>query len=340
MPAMYKQFLTVLLVLLNHHPFAQTTLLGQRTFHFKDDTRNRPLVTEVWYPTDDTLKAADRFPSPFLRQYTVRNGRLPSGKLPLVLLSHGTGGGRLTLEWLAQALAQDGFVVAAVDHWGNTYDNKIPMQFVKPWERPLDISFILTALLADPTFGPVIDTHRIGAIGFSFGGYTVLALAGAVADYPTMLHYYQTIGHKELELPEMPGLARLLVDSVSSLDGTKYILKDNRIKAFFAISPGVGPGFVKPQQMATIGAPVFIIGSQSDSIAPVRTNAANYHRLITGSGYYEFPGLTGHYVMLGEANDELKKEWPIGFVDPPSVDRHAVHLKVDSLVVAFFKQNL
>jgi predicted dienelactone hydrolase len=242
---------------------------------------------------------------------------------------------------LAQALAGNGFIVAAVDHWGNTYDNKIPPEFVRPWQRPLDISFILTALLADPLVGPVIDRNRIGAIGFSYGGYTVLALAGAVADYPTMLHAYKTVDRKEMEVPEMPGLIHLLEDSTIQ-EQTKHIpmLKDKRIRAFFAISPGVGPGFVNRRQMATIDRPVFIVGSQSDSIAPVRTNAANYHRLIAGSGYYEFPGRTGHYVMLGEANDQLKKSWPTGFLDDPSVDRHAVHLKVDSLAVDFFKAKL
>jgi hypothetical protein len=30
----------------------------------------------------------------------------------------------------------------------------------------------------------------------------------------------------------------------------------------------------------------------------------------------------------------------MGFADDPSVDRHAVHLKIDSLAVAFFKQQL
>jgi predicted dienelactone hydrolase len=338
---MYKQFLTVLLLLINHHPFAQTTLLGERTFHFKDETRNRPLVTEVWYPTDDTLKASDRINGPFLRHYTVRDGRLPAGKLPLVLLSHGTGGGRLTLEWLAQALAENGFIVAAVDHWGNTYDNKIPKEFVSPWHRPMDMSFVLTALLADPAFGPVIDQNRIGATGFSLGGYTVLALAGAVVDYPTMLHASKTVYRKQMDLPEMPGLLPLL-DDPDLQEQIKHIpvLKDNRIKAFFSISPGVGPGFVSPKQMADIQGPVYIIGSQSDSIAPVQSNAANLHRLIAGSGYYEFPGKTGHYVMLGETNDELKKEWPQGFSDDPSVDRHTVHLKVDSMAVKFFKANL
>jgi predicted dienelactone hydrolase len=338
---MYKQLLTIFFLLLYYYPHAQVTPIGERTFHFKDDTRNRPLVTEVWYPTDDTLRESDKINSPFVRRYTVRDGRLPSGKLPLILLSHGTGGGRLTLEWLAQALAEKGFIVAAVDHWGNTFDNPIRIEFMKPWERPLDISFVLTQLLKEDGFKQSIDADRIGAIGFSFGGYTVLALAGAVVDYPTLIHFYKGVGHREIEIPEMPGLAKLLDDS-TLLDGIRHVpdLKDSRIKAFFSIAPALGSGFTSIKQFSTIHGAVYIVGSQSDSIAPIRTNANHLHQLIGGSDYYEFPGKTGHYVMLGEANDAVKKSWLTGFSDDPSVDRHAVHATVDSLAVEFFKKNL
>ncbi|MGO4290242.1 alpha/beta hydrolase family protein [Chitinophaga sp. RAB17] len=340
----HRKILTILLLLIHLSIFAQQTPsfnIGQRTFHFKDEKRNRPIVTEVWYSTTDTLKVSDKKYSPFLRNYTVRDGSLPTGKLPLIMVSHGTGGSRLSLEWLIQNLVQSGFIVAAVDHWGNTADNKIAVEFLKGWERPQDISFALTQLLKDKDFNTVIDSQKIGALGFSFGGYTVIALAGGVVDYPVMLHYYRTIGHREMEVPEFPGLGRLLYDS-TLLAATKHVpdLKDSRIKAFFALSPGTGPGFVRKQQFENVHGPVFITGSLADSMAPVKTNARVYHQLIRGAGYYEFGGKVGHYVMLGEADNELKKEAPIPFVDDPSVNRHQVHLKVDSLATDFFKRNL
>jgi hypothetical protein len=62
--------------------------------------------------------------------------------------------------------------------------------------------------------------------------------------------------------------------------------------------------------------------------------------LINGSQLYINPGKTGHYVMLSEAIDPVKKEAPMLFTDDPSVNRHAVHLKVDSLAVAFFRKAL
>ena len=341
---MHRKILTILLLLIHLGIFGQNAQpfnIGQRTFHFKDEKRNRPIITEVWYSTTDTLKTRDKKYSPFLRNYTVRDGSLPTGKWPLIMISHGTGGNRLSLEWLAQSLVQSGFIVAAVDHWGNTTDNKIPVEFIKAWERPQDISFALTQLLKDKDFNAVIDSQKIGALGFSFGGYTVIALAGGIVDYPVMLHYYRTIGHREVEFPEYPGLGRLLYDS-TLLAATKHVpdLKDSRIKAFFALSPGTGPGFIRKQQFKNVHEPVFITGSLADSMAPVKRNARVYHKLIRGSGYYEFGDKVGHYVMLAEANNELKKEAPIPFVDDPSVNRHQIHLKIDSLATDFFKRNL
>lgn len=317
-----------------------SSTIGQRTLQLTDQVRQRPLLTELWYPTDDTLQKSDQAFSPFIRQYTVRNGRLPAKFLPLILLSHGTGGGRLTMEWLAQGLARNGYVVAAVDHWGNTYDNKIPLEFLKPWERPLDISFVLTTLLADKTIAPAIDPKRVGALGFSFGGYTVLALAGATIDYPTLLAYYRA-NRQELDVPELPGVSKYL-DDPALVEGVKRVptLKDSRINAFFSISPSLGQGFTSRAQVATVQKPVSIVGSENDRMAPVKANARKYHDLIAGSEYYEFPGKTGHYVMLNEAIDEVKKSDPTYFTDDPSVNRHQVHANVIDMATQFFTSKL
>ena len=331
-------------LLLSINSFSQSTgypFIGERTLRFVDSSRDRPLVTEIWYPTTDTLKASDQEYSPFIRNYTVRNGQLPPGRFPLIMISHGTGGSRFSLEWLAQSLVKRGFVVAAADHWGNTYDNKIPLQFFEIWQRPQDISFVITKLLSNSDLSKVIDPHKIGAAGFSAGGYTVIALAGGVADFDTALNYYRTVGKNEVNFPEYPNLGKMLYDS-TLINDSHHIpdLKDSRIKAFFAICPGTGPAFPRKAQFEKITGPVFIIGCKSDSMAPAIQNARHYHSFIKGSGYYEFPGKTGHYVMLSEADDETKKAYPIYFTDPAGVNRHEVHAKVDSLANMFFTKSL
>ena len=338
------QKLIVILCLLTYYATSAQVkfsgIIGQRTLQLTDQARQRLLLTEVWYPTDDTLKKSDQGFSLFIRHYTVRNGRLSASRLPLILLSHGTGGGRLTMEWLAQGLAQNGFMVAAVDHWGNMYDNKIPLEFPKPWERPLDISYVLTTLLASKTIAPSIDPQRVGAIGFSFGGYTVLALSGATIDYRTLLTYYRS-HRQELDVPELPNVSKYL-DDPALTGGVRRVppLKDSRINAFFSISPSMGQGFTSQAQFATVQDPVYIVGSENDQMSPVKANARKYHNLIAGSEYYEFEGKPGHYVMLNEAIDEVKKSDPTYFTDDPSVDRHQVHTKVIALAIEFFSTKL
>jgi len=316
--------------------------MGQRTFQYKDEKRNRPVTTEIWYPTTDTLTQKDKAFSPFIRVQTVRNGKVPTQKMPLVFISHGAGGGRLTLEWLADKLVQSGFIVAAVDHYGNTFDHPTAEGFLEPWERPQDISFALTALLKDADFGKVIDEQRLGMAGFSIGGYTTLALAGAEINVDVLKAYYKSPkGKREIDLPEFPGLLNY-IDKPEVANSFKNAppLKDARFKAFFAICPASGQGFVNKAQMKNINNPTYIVAAQADSIAPTTTNALHYHQLIGKSKYYVVKGKTGHYVFLNEAIDALKKEEPTFFNDDASVSRKQVHEEVSQLAAGFFKNNL
>ena len=316
--------------------------IGERTLHYKDEKRNRPIVTEVWYPTTDTLTQKDKGFSPFIRIATVRNGKLPVDKMPLVFISHGAGGGRLTLEWLADKLVQSGFIVAAVDHYGNTFDHSTPEGFLEPWERPQDISFALTSLLNDADFGKVIDEQRLGMSGFSIGGYTTLALAGAEINVDILKAYYKSPkGAREINIPEFSGLLNYIdKDEIRQSFNHAPLLKDPRFKAFFAMSPASGQGFVNKDQVKKITAPVYIVTAQADSIAPVATNALVYHQLIAKSKYYVVKGKVGHYVFLNEAIDQLKKEEPKFFSDDPLVSRRQVHEEVSQMAADFFKTNL
>ena len=344
---MIKNLLTFVILINSLLAYAQenisNTNIGQTTLEFYDEKRARPIILDLWYPTKDSLKESDQTFSPFRREFSVRNAALPSKKLPLIMISHGTGGNRLSLEWLSQNLVKNGYIVAAVDHWGNTFNNAIAIEFLKPWERPLDISFALTKLRENKIFDAIINEDRIGALGFSFGGYTVLALAGAVLDYDLLLRYSNTPeGKKEINsIPEFPNLWKEL----QNLNLTEMVrsipnLKDERIKAFFAISPGTARGFNDPKQFKDIERPVFIIGAESDSITPVESYARKYHNLNPKSEYFEFKGKVGHYVMLAEASEELKEEEPIPFTDHPSVDRHTIHNKVSDLAILFFNKTL
>lgn len=337
-------FYIIALTLLSFLPAKrlQAQNIGQKTFFFIDKKRSRPVTTEVWYPTSDTLTARDKFSSPFLRLQTVRDGKTDAKKRPLIYLSHGTGGGRLTLEWFAEQLVQAGYIVAAVDHYGNTFSYSTPEGFLKPWERPQDISFSLTELLKDKTFSVLTDETRLGMAGFSLGGYTTLALAGAKLNFEALKTYSKSIaGKKEIDLPEFPGLVKYIDKKELSESFQKApVLTDRRFKAFFAICPAIGQGFMTKGQVKDIIKPVYLVGTESDSIAPFSTNALHYHQLIQHSGFYLIKGKAGHYVFLNEADEVVKKESPVFFSDDPSVSRHDVHDKVSQLAIDFFNHTI
>lgn len=89
-------------------------------------------------------------------------------------MSHGHRGDRRERSWLAEHLAKNGFLVAAVEHYGNTFSNYNPLISIRFWERPVDVSFSIDQLLADPFLKNRIDAARIGFVGYSMGGMTGL----------------------------------------------------------------------------------------------------------------------------------------------------------------------
>jgi pimeloyl-ACP methyl ester carboxylesterase len=120
----------------------------------------------------------------------VAIGSKPVDKVKaLILLSHGIGGSELGHSFLAQALARNGYLVAALRHPGDNWQDrslieKSPERYFD--ERPRQASRVIDAILADPAWKDRIATDsrgpRVGALGHSAGGYTVLALAGAQSD--------------------------------------------------------------------------------------------------------------------------------------------------------------
>ena len=289
--------------------------VSQQTITFFDSTRNRKLVTEVWQPAEKT-----------------------TAELPLIMFSHGTGGNRLACSWFCEGMASKGFIVAAVDHFGNTYDNPIPKEFVSIWKRPQDISFVLSQLLNKKQATLKIDTSEIFAAGFSLGGYTSLALAGANMDVNTLIKFFKTPeGKKEVDIPEIPGLIKFFEqDSIIKEFENNNKLKDQRVQGVFAMAPAVGQGFKSRSQMKGIDVPVFIVGVSGDSIAPVKTNAQHYNNLIPKAGWHAVEGNAGHYVFLNVGNDELKKIAPLYFTDAEGVNRAKIHAQVLLQAEKFF----
>src|SRR5579859_3520025 len=82
------------------------------------DLAGPPLEAGIWYPSET---AASEQPLGLFRQVVAPNGAVAGRGLPLVVMSHGSGGSFAGHYDTALALANAGFVVAAVTHTGDNY---------------------------------------------------------------------------------------------------------------------------------------------------------------------------------------------------------------------------
>ncbi|WP_411076986.1 alpha/beta hydrolase family protein [Streptomyces sp. cmx-10-25] len=145
-------------------------------------------------------------------------------------------------------------------------------------------TFALDALARERPLGPV------GIAGFSLGGYTAAALAGARVD-PGILWAVLTGEVPLPEIPEFPGALEALrakypLDESSrrALDAAGADLSDHRVRAVFQVAPGAG-GLVTPESLAGVRVPVDIRWGGADTIAPYEADTRPYpERIPTASG--------------------------------------------------------
>ena len=269
-------------------------------------------------------------------------------KFPVVMLSHGTGGSALQLAWLGTVLAGHGYIAVGVNHPGNNaLESYTAEGFVLWWERATDISDALDALLSDPTFGPHVDEGRIGAAGFSIGGYTVLELAGARTDQERFLKACETDPtlHKCV-VPEMKNmgdpermLAKVRASSAESMARGGASYRDQRVRAVFAIAPAVGQAF-DADGFREVTIPVSMVVGAADRIAPVATNAGRFLALMPNAHLTVLPGGVAHYTFLDTCTDAGKAKLPVYCGDAEGVDREKAHTTVSEMAVKFFDRNL
>ena len=100
-----------------------------------------------------------------------------------VVISHGLGGSTMGHRDIATALAQEGFIVAAILHSKDNYQYKADLNSLKNWlSRPLEVNAAITAIQNHTKFSDALIGRPVGAFGFSRGGYTLLAALGAAPD--------------------------------------------------------------------------------------------------------------------------------------------------------------
>ena len=315
----------------------------------------RPMLSAIWFPTDSVAEEepwliGNRFFPIFKAGWAIPDAALSdrNARYPLIVLSHGTGGAVAQLAWLADALASGGYIVAAVNHHGNTaIEEKTPQGFFLWWERATDLERLIDRLLHDDVFGSRIDPERIGAAGFSLGGYTVLELAGARTDLGQIERY--CVGREDDPNCRLPPEAPFSMEDLAqhievdprfrasmAVHSESYL--DSRVRSVVAIAPAAGMSQTEGS-LQNISVPTLIIVGDRDTIAPPASNANRVADLIPGSRLDVLPGV-GHYTFMAECGIAGRIVASSVCAEEGGVSREDIHRKVAGDTLDFFDATL
>ena len=259
---------------------------GYQTATLQVPHRDVLLNLFIWYPTDD-----DR-PTELIGQnalfyghYVRPNAQPKSGTHPVVVFSHGSGGNALQVGWLAEALAEKGYVVLATNHPGTTSSDSLPERTVMIWERAKDLTEILN-WTENPTIeGLSLDTAKISVAGFSLGGYSALAISGLQVSKAKFIESCD----RNADIWDCDWLSRGGVDFTeinADLYDARYL--DNRVVATIAIDPALAPAAIIESAVG-ISHPVMVINFKPHEGVPEALDAAQITEMMPNARYKAIP---------------------------------------------------
>lgn len=319
-----------------HHSFTTqqpqnlqpSRLMGLKRMTVPDPSREKEVEVYVWYPVAENAGPTSADPD-YRWGRLAEDVPLPGTRQarPLLVLSHGFAGSPREYAWLVGPLVESGYIVMAAQHADK------PGPHVNHWNRPLDLTLALDAVLGSP-IGGSIDHKRIGAMGFSLGGVSVLWLSG--------LRTHNLDG----VVPDSRyvGSTHLIADAAASLSGLdreaiQRDYRDPRIKATFLMAPAWS-WIAYDQDIARIDLPVRIVAGSNDETVVTSTNAGRLARLIPGSELWIIQD-AGHLVFVGEPTRSGQDNVPVHlYQDPPGVDRQYIQQNVQALALDFFNKAL
>lgn len=286
---------------------------GYRSIALPDPATGARSPLVVLYPADAPERAIRLGPyelSVALDAPVVGTG------LPLVVVSHGSGGSHLVHRGLAADLARAGFVVAMPEHPGNNRnDNTLVDTLANLEHRPRLVRRVIDWAYADTALGPALALDRVAIVGHSMGGYTALAVAGG----------------------------RPWAGAHETADGRPRAVDvepDPRVHALVLLTPAT-PWYVPPDALRDVHVPILMLTGERDVHAPA------FHGDVVRRGLPASTPLT-HHVVPNAGHFAFHTPFPAAMAtpsfapaqDPPGFDRVAFQRTLGADVAAFLHRAL
>lgn len=306
-----------------------TALTPARPVGFQQTAATDPghsgIPIAVWYPA----KGKPGFALLGTRgMRVVVDGEVVGSNLPLIILSHGTGGSGGSHADTAIALAEQGFVVAALTHPGDNIGDD--SQVGRPnWlaDRSRHVSRSVDAMTQKWKDRSRVDPARIGMFGFSAGATTALISVGGKPDLSTIADHCS-------KYPEF--VCKLTSSETDRNLSSPTWQADGRIKAAVIAAPGLGFTF-EPNGLTDVRTPLQLWAGSADQTVPYGSNAGLISRLLPVKPEVHVVPRAVHYSFL----------MPCGLIGPPEIcrdnqgfDRTSFHADFNRSIVAFFRDHL
>ena len=201
---------------------------------------------------------------------------LPQGNskpAPLIVVVQGFGAPPDTYGYVAEQLASYGYAVASIEHIGTNLADRLafpngelsgwinPTEFVS---RPLDITHLLDKLenlvATDRQWSAKLNLEQVGVFGYSFGGYSALATAGAEINHSRLAAECNREGLNTV-------LSFYFQCQAQHLPPINFNIRDSRIKAVLSLYPLTNPIFGQ-EGMSKIDIPTMIVTGSNDTTVP------------------------------------------------------------------------
>lgn len=292
--------------------------------------RGKPISLAIWYPS---LARPQALNMGTFSQEVASNGAVDGAGLPLIVISHGTGGYKYSHQDTALALANAGFVVVALTHPGDNYADQ--SEALDILERPKHVVMALDYMLKEWPHRDRIAISRIGIFGFSSGGFTALVSIGGQPDlgkvfthcaaHPAQYVCAQIAAHGEL--------ARRVPKAATQQ------MHERRIRAAVIAAPALGFTF-DAAALSKVAIPIQLWRAEDDQVLPHPWYAENVRVSLARQPEYHVVPHAGHFDFLAPCTDKLAAIAPQICVSQEGFDRVEFHRRFNADVIGYFKKFL